>query len=406
MKEYEIFAQGLGLSTPWEVKDIAFRENKEDRELHITIQCQRGTKFEFMEELCSIYDHQNRTWRHVNFFSHKCYIHCEVPRIKTKAGNVMLVDVPWAEPGSSFVLLFEMYVLSMIRGGMSVSGIGKLVGENYGVIHRIVKRHVMQAIGLQHLEPVQQMSVDETSSQKGHKYLTIISDRQRKKVVGIGEGKDRESLQSAIEEMEFRGASREKVKSVTMDMSRPYISVITDQMSQAKIIFDRFHLTYNLNKEIDRIRKRESKEYSELRKTKYIWLKNNENLTAEQRYKLEQIQGKYLHIGTAYRYKELFREVMDNAKIDTRLKPLNQWIKAVENEKIPELTRFVNMLKSHWYGIKTYFKEAATNAYAERVNLKIQEIKRIAKGYRNMFNYKMMIYFHLGGLNINTHYKW
>jgi transposase len=203
--------------------------------------------------------------------------------------------------------------------------------------------------------------------------------------------------------MEIRGASKEDVKCITMDMSRPYISAVTEKMGQAKIVFDRFHLTYNLNKEIDRIRVRESKEYSELKRTKYIWLKNSVNLTEDQKYKREEIDGMYLNIGTAYRYKELFREVMDNAKTDSRLKPLNDWMREVEKTGITELIRFVNMLKTHWYGIKTYFKELVTNAYAERVNLKIQEIKRIAKGYRNIFNYKMMIYFHLGGLNIITH---
>jgi transposase len=403
MNGYEIFAQGLGLSTPWEVIDVAFRGDGIDKELHITIKCERRTKFEYNDEVCSIYDHQYRSWRHVNFFSHKCYIHCDVPRIKTKDKSVILVDVPWAEPGSSFVLLFEMYVLKLIDGGMSVSGAAKLVGVTYGIIHRIIKRHVILALVTQPLEPVKKMSVDETSSKKGHEYLTIVADRERKKVVGISEGRSSESLGKALEEMEFRGSPRELVRSVTLDMSRPYISTISNEMGQARMIFDRFHLTYNLNKEIDRIRIRESKEYKELKKTKYIWLKNNENLTEDQREKLDEINGMYLHIGTAYRFKELFKEIFDNAKNDSRLKPLNDWMQEVERAQIPELTRFVNMLKSHWYGIKTYFNEVSTNAYAERVNLKIQEIKRIAKGYRNMFNYKMMIYFHLGDLKIITH---
>jgi len=67
------------------------------------------------------------------------------------------------------------------------------------------------------------------------------------------------------------------------------------------------------------------------------------------------------------------------------------------------IQEFVNMLKRHWYGIKTYFKRLATNAFAERVNLKIQQIKRVAKGFRNPLNFIMMIYFHLGGLNLKTH---
>ncbi len=58
------------------------------------------------------------------------------------------------------------------------------------------------------------------------------------------------------------------------------------------------------------------------------------------------------------------------------------------------------MIRRHWFGIKTYFKKVATNALADRMNLKIQEIKRIAKGYRNPENFKMMIYFHLGGLDM------
>jgi transposase len=58
------------------------------------------------------------------------------------------------------------------------------------------------------------------------------------------------------------------------------------------------------------------------------------------------------------------------------------------------------MLHNHWYGVKTYFKRLATNAYAESVNLKIQEIKRIARGYSNINNFKLLIYFHLGDLNL------
>jgi transposase len=63
---------------------------------------------------------------------------------------------------------------------------------------------------------------------------------------------------------------------------------------------------------------------------------------------------------------------------------------------------FVNMMKRHGYGIKSYFKNLATNTYAERVNLKIQEIKRSAKGYRNPHNFIIMIYFHLGGLDLKS----
>lgn len=172
------------------------------------------------------------------------------------------------------------------------------------------------------------------------------------------------------------------------------------EMLNADIIFDRFHLTYILYKAIDKIRRREQSRYIELTRTKYLWLKNNPNLKPNQQALIAELSSKYKDIGSAYQLKEMFREVFDNAQVDSRLKWLNQWMKLAWATEIVELQRFVNMLKRHWYGIKTYFKYLDTNAYAERVNLKIQEIKRLAKGYRNTENYKVMIYFHLGGLKL------
>jgi transposase len=247
--------------------------------------------------------------------------------------------------------------------------------------------------------------VDETSTRKGHNYFTIMCDRVAKKVVGIGVGKVKESFAHALIDMEIRGGSREKIRSITMDMSKSYISAASEMMRQADIIFDRFHLVKKLNEAVDKIRRQEQKEYNELLKTRYLWLRNNSNLSEEQRLKVNYLGSAYPNIGTAYRLKELLKIVLDEAYHSHYLAPLNEWMKQAWERKLEPIQEFVNMLKRHWYGIKTYFKRIATNAFAERVNLKIQEIKRIAKGYRNTHNFIIMIYFHLGGLKFNTHFK-
>ena len=96
---------------------------------------------------------------------------------------------------------------------------------------------------------------------------------------------------------------------------------------------------------------------------------------------------------------------MDNAVNDKKLKWLNGWMKQAWESGIEEMQEYVKLLSDHWYGIKTYFNKMANNGFAERVNLTIQEIKRIAYGYRNIENYKIMIYLRLGKLNLTTHYK-
>jgi transposase len=401
MKDLDLFTKALGLEAPWQIKEVTFEMAGLMNVLHITLSHSKGAKFNYEGEDCPVYDHQVRHWRHLDFFQHHCYLHADVPRVKLRDGKVRLVEVPWACAGSSFSELFEAKIRSLIQEGMSVSGSARHLRTTDKRVFGVVSRSVSHALATQDIEPVGFLSIDETSSRKGHNYLTILCDREEKKVIGIGIGKDKEAVSEALTDMEIRGGERETVREITMDMSKSYIAAADEYFEQADITFDRFHITKKLNEAIDEIRRNEQKEFNELKKSRYLWLKNHQNLKATQQEDLEYLISAYPTIGEAYRLKEMFRDIIDNATKDHRLKPLNVWMKMAWNSDIKPLRKFVNMLKTHWYGVKNYFKRLATNAFAERVNLKIQEIKRIAKGYRNINNYKLMIYFHLGGLDFD-----
>lgn len=130
MNSAHIFSLGLGLESPWEIKAIKFSAHRGEKELHIEIGFSRGTKFpDETNTLCPVYDTQKRTWRHLNFFEHKTYLSCDVPRIKTSAGKVSLVSVPWSRAQSGFTLLFEGYVMALIENEMPVNKVGCLVKE-------------------------------------------------------------------------------------------------------------------------------------------------------------------------------------------------------------------------------------------------------------------------------------
>jgi len=283
---------------------------------------------------------------------------------------------------------------------MTATAVGRRLEINPKTVFRIAQKRVSYALATQQLEVVKELSVDETSSKKGHKYLTIMADRDRKKVVGIGIGKDKNAFADSLIDLEIRGGDREKVKTITMDMSRSYISSAKKTMPKAAIVFDRFHITKKLNEAIDEIRRIDQKEYDELKNSRYLWLKNQDKLREEQLVRLNVLRDTYQNIGYAYQLKEQFREVMKDAEYNSKLTPLKKWMRLAKDSGLEPLQKFEKMLHKHWYGIKTYFTKRKTNAYAERVNLKIQEIKRIAKGYRNINNFIIMIYFHLGGLEL------
>lgn len=402
MKKHELFAAALGLPWPWYIKEVSFEGTGKDKVLHIYLSHSRRVKFNYEGQTYSIYDHQERKWEHLKFFQHRCIVHAAVPRVKVEDGKVKLIEVPWAQAGSSFTLLYEHDVLELIEGGMNNSKVSNRLGITPKRVFGIVRRHVSQALSCQDLDPVKELSVDETSSKKGHNYVTIMADRERKKVVGVAIGKDHDAFAHALLDMEVRGAGREEVRTVTMDMSTSYIKGAKESLPQASIVFDRFHIAKKMNEAVDEIRRQDQRSYQTLKNSRYLWLRNSKKLTDHQREHLECLAVSHPNIGTAYRLKEQLHAIFNGAQQDWRIEPLRAWMQLAKKSKLAPILKFVKMLKRHWYGIKAYFKSLATNAYAERVNLKIQEIKRSAKGYRNQYNFMIMIYFHLGGLDLTS----
>ena len=134
---------------------------------------------------------------------------------------------------------------------------------------------------------------------------------------------------------------------------------------------------------------------------RYLWLKNQSNLSELKNQKINDLATSYPRLGKVYRLKEQIKEVLNESYYSSKITPINKWLKIAWDSEIVPIQNFVNTLVRHWYGIKTYFQYCVSNGFSERVNLKIQEIKRIAKGYANTNNFLLMIYFHLGRLDLN-----
>jgi len=152
-------------------------------------------------------------------------------------------------------------------------------------------------LSTQPLQAVEELSVDETSVKKGHNYMTILADRDRKKVVGVAQGKDYEAFAHALIDTEVRGAYREEVNTVIMDMSASYIKGATTDLPQASIVFDRFHIAQKINEAVDEIRRQDQREYKTLSKTRYLWLRNSGKLSEEQHMHLEYLAASHPNIG-------------------------------------------------------------------------------------------------------------
>jgi transposase len=180
---------------------------------------------------------------------------------------------------------------------------------------------------------------------------------------------------------------------MTIDMSQAFIKGITDNFPDASITFDKFHVIQALNKAQDEVRRQEQKRLPFLKKTRNIWLKNPENHTKNQERRLAELSGYNLNTAKVYQMKLTFQDIYRNiANPEEAETAVKTWLEWADRSGLEPVRNFANMLKEHFKGIMQYFTTRLTTGKMESINSRIQEIKRRAKGYRNINNFIAMIY--------------
>lgn len=388
--EIKIFSLMAGIEEPWILEKVEVDENKD---LHMYVKYKRGNKFKCnkCEELCPVYDTTEKTWRHLNCFEHKTFIHCKVPRIQCGKHGIHLIDVPWASQNSGFTLLFEEFVMQLAKK-MSILAISKLLDESNGRLWRIVHRYAKEYIENIELSKVTKIGLDETS-RKGHEYITVFIDLDTSRIIYIGNGKKVSTIKEFKDFFESHNGKIEKVTDITCDMNMGFTTEIKRTFKKAKITYDKFHVIKVINEALDKVRKAEVSEQPVLRKTKYIWLKNKSNLNIKQEENLQRMSKMNLKTGKAYRLKIAFQDIynMNYSKEIAELE-FREWMQWAIRSKLEEFKKAAKTIGSKLEGILNYFENRLTNAVLEGTNSMIQSIKSRARGYKKIENFKAMIY--------------
>jgi transposase len=399
--EKELFGSALGIDDPVYIDEVVF--DPSEGSLHIHINFQRGGRFSCSqcgENDLPVYDTVEKTWRHLNFFQYKCYIHMRTPRTKCPKCGERLWTPPWARKQSGFTLLFEAFVMTLAKG-MAVSKISELVGEHDTKIWRIVRGHVTRAYARKTFTTAHQLGIDETSSRKGHNYVTVFADMESGNVLFATAGKDKKTVEAFTKELPKHEAKPEQIKDITMDMSPAFISGVAAMFPSASVTFDKFHVIQALNKAQDEVRRTEQSKNPLLKKTRYIWLKNPENLTAGQKKQLETLRFENLKTAKVYQMKltfqDIYRNILDGSSADAAIK---KWLSWAVRSRLEPIKQFAQMVKDHYAGILQYFDSRLTSGKMEGINSRIQGIKRRARGFRNINNFIAMIYLEAGNLDL------
>jgi len=399
MRETDLFQLALGLTPPWHVASCEFDPDK--HRLDIEIDFPRGSLFACPicgREGCHAYDTERHEWRHLNFFQHEAYLTVRVPRVSCGDCGIKTVEVPWARSGSGFTLLFEALIM-MLAKAMPVKSIADLVKEHDTRIWRILNHYVHESRQSADFSAVTEVGVDETSSKRGHNYVSVFVDMETPKVLFVTEGKDASTLERFKTDLEEHQGNPSHINDICCDMSPAFINGVEKHFPEAQLTFDKFHVLKIINEAVDEVRRQEQQSCPELKRTRYLWLKNPGNLKENQAATLAALQVKNLNLKTAraYHIRLNFQEFW-NQPLQEAEAFLKKWYFWATHSRLEPIKNAAYTIKRHWDGILRWFTSKINNGILEGINSLIQAAKAKARGYRTMKNLITMIYLIAGKL--------
>lgn len=405
MQDTSLYQHLLGLKSPWSVS----RVNLDVKAQRVDVWTEHPEHCEWECPQCAkkltLYDHaEERAWRHLDSCQFQTYLHARIPRVECDEHGVVQVKVSWAEPRSRFTLLFERFAIDVLSQ-CDVSGATRILRISWDEAWGLMQRAVNRGRERKKARVVRRIGVDEKAAAKGHKYLTLVCDLDKGTVEHIAEDRKMESLNGY-----YVGLSKKQlngIEAVAMDMWEPYIQATLAHVPDAadKIVFDRFHVMGYLGKAVDTVRKQEHRELmasgdETLKGSKYLWLYSRENVPERRQDEFDALMRQELKVGRAWAIKEALRRMWHYVYPASGWKFWKRWYFWATHSRLEPIRKAAETVRRHIDNILTYYQHPVTNAMSEGLNSKIQKIKSMACGFRNIENFKTAIFFHCGGLDL------
>ena len=399
----KLFEAALGISAPWFVAGVRFDETS--KVLTVGIDFAVGSRFgvDGVAGDHPVHDTVTKTYRHLNFFQHECVLEVRTPRVKLPDGTVRLVKPEFAGRLSGFTLLFEALVL-MLASQMPFAAVARTVGISAHRVMAICRRYVTLALEAADFSGVKALAIDETSRARGHDYITLTADAIERRVLAVAEGREAKTVATIAAELEEHGCPAEQIESVSIDMSPAFIKGCTEELPNARITFDKFHVIWHANAAVDKMRRIEQRADKSLKGMRWSLLKDRAKLRPEAAADLDALIARMTTVRTAraWVYKEQLREILERRQINVVRAMLLHWCTCVMRSKVEPMKEVAALVRRHLEGIVAWAQTRQTNGFLEALNGLFQAAKRRARGFTRFETIKTVIFLIAGKLDFHV----
>ena len=312
-------------------------------------------------------------------------------------------DIPWAPANARITYRLEWRICALCQTMTQKAAAAILVlptSTLSNLLHRVITR-----VRVGHrIRGVTTLGVDEISFCKGRKFATLVYDLDRARVLWVGRGKGRETIDRFFTECLSTG-QKARITWASCDMSPTYTGAIREHCPNATLVIDRFHVVKALNEAVDEVRTEQwraldAQGRKAIKGLRWLLSMHSSHRTKGHTRFLNSLRTSNRRIHRAWLLKDEFEHIWTYRYRGAAEKFLKRWMTAARRSRIPTLRRFAGTLRDHFENIVAFVDRPLTNAVGEGLNRIITIVKNRASGYRHLDYFADMIYLTVGDLDI------
>jgi transposase len=312
-------------------------------------------------------------------------------------------QIPWAAPYSRITYRCE-YVMLRLCQEMTQKAAAGLLGLASSTLSNLLHRSIDRHREGHRIRGIKHLGVDEISFKKGHKYATLVYDLQSSKVIWIGQGKGRKTIDEFFES-QLSDYQKQQIEAACCDMSQAYVGAITEHCPNATLVIDRFHIIKALNEAVDDVRKEQWREANKedrklFKGMRWLLFRHSSTRTPEHTRSLRAMEKHNKRIYRAWQLKEEFEAFWEYKAPWAAERFLNKWLTRCLKSRLEPLRRFVNTVRKHMDAILAFTRTRLTNAISEGLNRVAKIVKNRASGFRNLEPFADLIMLVIGDVDI------
>ena len=347
---------------------------------------------------------ERRRWRHLDFGAWTVLLEAQLWRVDCPRCGVVVEQVSWADAHSRFTHPFENLV-GWLAQRTDKTAISQMLSIAWRTVGAILERVVARYREPVDLAGVRAIGVDELSYRKGQRYLTLVYDLERGRILWSKEGRSAATLATFFDELGPEACG--KLEFITMDMSAAYAKAARERLPNATLIYDRFHVQQLVSKALDEVRRAEWRRHrgtdaaEGIKHMRFPLLRNPWDVTQEEHERLAALPKKNQRLYRAYLMKEVFAEIYRSlCEPEAATSRLKEWMGWAFRSRLEPFRKVAATIGKALDGIVAYFETGFTNGPAEGLNNKARLATRQAYGFHSATAVQAMIELRCSGLAI------